>query len=70
LRASVCRQTRRTSQESKAIPSMSSFAPGRHFRIGAPAGVRVSFASLAPAEADSFAADLASCLRQRHVRAD
>jgi DNA-binding transcriptional MocR family regulator len=45
-------------------------APGQRFRIASPAGVRISFASLPPAEAAAFAGDLARCLRQRHARAD
>jgi DNA-binding transcriptional MocR family regulator len=45
-------------------------APGQRFRIAASTGVRISFASLQPAEATAFAGDLAHCLRQRHARAD
>jgi DNA-binding transcriptional MocR family regulator len=44
-------------------------APGQRFRVAAPAGVRISFASLEAAEAGALAGDLARCLRQRHARA-
>jgi DNA-binding transcriptional MocR family regulator len=40
-------------------------APGRRFRIAAAPGVRVSFATLEPADAERFAADFA---RARHAR--
>jgi hypothetical protein len=43
---------------------------GQRFRIAAPAGIRISYAVLLPAEATSFAGDLARCLRQRPTRAD
>ena len=45
-------------------------APGRRFRIAAPPGVRVSFATLEPAEAERFAADFARLLRERATRLD
>jgi aspartate/methionine/tyrosine aminotransferase len=40
-------------------------APGRRFRIAAPPGVRVCFATLEPADAERFAAAFA---RARHAR--
>ena len=45
-------------------------APGQRFRIAAPPGVRISFARLDPADATSFAADLADALRHRASRLD
>jgi DNA-binding transcriptional MocR family regulator len=45
-------------------------APGQRFRIAAPPGVRISFARLDPADATSFAADLAGALRHRASRLD
>ncbi len=45
-------------------------APGQRFRISAPPGVRISFATLDEAEAPSFAADFARALRQRASRLD
>jgi DNA-binding transcriptional MocR family regulator len=44
--------------------------PGRRFRIAAGPGVRVSFATLEPAEAVRFAADLGRSLRERATRVD
>jgi DNA-binding transcriptional MocR family regulator len=43
---------------------------GQRFRIAAPPGIRVSFATLPPAEAVAFADDLARILRQRRARDD
>jgi len=45
-------------------------APGQRFRIAAPPGVRISFASLEAADAASFAADFARALRHRAARLD
>jgi DNA-binding transcriptional MocR family regulator len=45
-------------------------APGQRFRIAAPPGVRISFATLAEADAASFAADFARALRHRPTRLD
>jgi DNA-binding transcriptional MocR family regulator len=45
-------------------------APGRRFRIAAPPGVRICFATLTEAEAAPFAADLARALRSRAARLD
>ena len=45
-------------------------APGRRFRIAAPPGVRVSFATLEPADAERFAADFARARHARTVRLD
>jgi DNA-binding transcriptional MocR family regulator len=45
-------------------------APGRRFRIAASPGVRVSFATLEPPEAERFAADFACSLRERATRLD
>jgi DNA-binding transcriptional MocR family regulator len=45
-------------------------APGRRFRIAASPGVRVSFATLEPPEAERFAADFARSLRERTMRLD
>ena len=45
-------------------------APGQRFRIAAPPGVRISFASLEAADAVSFAADFARALRHRAARLD
>jgi DNA-binding transcriptional MocR family regulator len=43
---------------------------GERFRIAAPPGIRVCYSTLAPAEATSFADELARILRQRPGRAD
>jgi DNA-binding transcriptional MocR family regulator len=45
-------------------------APGHRFRIAAPPGIRISFASLEAADAVSFAADVARALRLRPSRLD
>jgi DNA-binding transcriptional MocR family regulator len=45
-------------------------APGQRFRIAAPPGVRISFATLEQADAASFAADFAGALRHRTSRLD
>jgi DNA-binding transcriptional MocR family regulator len=45
-------------------------APGRRFRIAAGPGVRVSYATLEPAEATRFAADLRRSLREPAARVD
>ncbi len=45
-------------------------APGQRFRIAAPPGVRISFATLDAADAPSFAADFARALRHRASRLD
>jgi DNA-binding transcriptional MocR family regulator len=45
-------------------------APGQRFRIAAPPGVRISFATLDRADAASFAADFARALRHRASRLD
>jgi DNA-binding transcriptional MocR family regulator len=45
-------------------------APGRRFRIAAAPGVRVSFATLEPADAERFAADFARARRARSTRLD
>jgi DNA-binding transcriptional MocR family regulator len=45
-------------------------APGQRFRIAAPPGVRISFATLEAADATSFAADFARALRHRPSRLD
>ena len=45
-------------------------APGQRFRIAAPPGIRISFATLDTADADSFAADVARALRHRPSRLD
>jgi DNA-binding transcriptional MocR family regulator len=45
-------------------------APGQRFRIAAPPGVRISFATLEAADAVSFAADFARALRHRLSRLD
>ena len=45
-------------------------APGQRFRIAAPPGVRISFATLEAADAVSFAADFARALRHRPSRLD
>jgi DNA-binding transcriptional MocR family regulator len=45
-------------------------APGRRFRIAAPPGVRVCFATLEPAAAGRFAADFSHAVRQRPARLD
>ena len=45
-------------------------APGQRFRIAAPPGVRISFATLEAADTVSFAADFARALRHRLSRLD
>jgi DNA-binding transcriptional MocR family regulator len=45
-------------------------APGQRFRIAAPPGIRISFATLDAADAASFAADVARALRHRPSRLD
>ncbi len=45
-------------------------APGQRFRIAAPPGVRISFASLPEVDSPSFAADFARALRHRASRLD
>jgi DNA-binding transcriptional MocR family regulator len=45
-------------------------APGQRFRIAAPPGVRISFATLDQADAGSLAADVARALRHRTSRLD
>jgi DNA-binding transcriptional MocR family regulator len=45
-------------------------APGQRFRIAAPPGVRISFATLDEADAPSFAAGFARALRHRASRLD
>jgi DNA-binding transcriptional MocR family regulator len=45
-------------------------APGQRFRIAAPPGVRISFATLDPADAAAFAAGFARTLRHRTSRLD
>ena len=45
-------------------------APGQRFRIAAPPGVRISFATLDQADAAAFAADFARALRHRTSRLD
>ena len=45
-------------------------APGQRFRIAAPPGVRISFATLDSSDAPSFAADFARALRPRTSRLD
>jgi DNA-binding transcriptional MocR family regulator len=45
-------------------------APGHRFRIAAPPGIRISFASLEAADAASLAADVARALRLRPSRLD
>jgi len=45
-------------------------APGQRFRIAAPPGVRISFATLEAADAVPFAADFARALRHRPSRLD
>ena len=45
-------------------------APGQRFRIAAPPGVRISFATLEAADAASFAADFARALRHQPSRLD
>jgi DNA-binding transcriptional MocR family regulator len=45
-------------------------APGQRFRIAAPPGVRISFATLDEADAPSFAAGFARALRHRPSRLD
>jgi len=45
-------------------------APGQRFRIAAPPGVRISFATLEADDAVLFAADFARALRQRPSRLD
>jgi DNA-binding transcriptional MocR family regulator len=45
-------------------------APGRRFRISAPPGVRISYATLRAEEAAPFAAEFARALRDRAARLD
>jgi DNA-binding transcriptional MocR family regulator len=45
-------------------------APGRRFRIAAPPGVRISYATLREEEAAPFAAEFARALRDRAARLD
>ena len=45
-------------------------APGQRFRIAAPPGIRISFATLDTADAAPFAADVARALRHRPSRLD
>jgi DNA-binding transcriptional MocR family regulator len=45
-------------------------APGQRFRMAAPPGVRISFATLEAAGAAAFAADFARALRHRTTRLD
>ncbi|MGH3226896.1 MAG: aminotransferase class I/II-fold pyridoxal phosphate-dependent enzyme, partial [Streptosporangiaceae bacterium] len=45
-------------------------APGQRFRIAAPPGVRISFATLDASAAPAFAADFAGALRHRASRLD
>jgi DNA-binding transcriptional MocR family regulator len=45
-------------------------APGQRFRVAAPSGVRISFATLEADDAASFAADFARALRHRPSRLD
>jgi DNA-binding transcriptional MocR family regulator len=45
-------------------------APGQRFRVAAPPGVRISFATLGADDAASFAADFARALRHRPSRLD
>ena len=45
-------------------------APGQRFRVAAPPGVRISFATLEGGDAASFAADFARALRHRPSRLD
>jgi DNA-binding transcriptional MocR family regulator len=45
-------------------------APGRRFRIAAPPGIRMSFATLTPDEATRFAADFARAIADRSGRLD
>ncbi len=45
-------------------------APGQRFRIAAPPGIRISFASLEAADAASLAAEVARALRHRPSRLD
>jgi DNA-binding transcriptional MocR family regulator len=45
-------------------------APGRRFRIAAPPGIRICFATLDPSEAGPLAAALATALRSRASRLD
>jgi DNA-binding transcriptional MocR family regulator len=45
-------------------------APGRRFRIAAPPGVRICFATLREDEAATFAADFARALHDRAARLD
>jgi DNA-binding transcriptional MocR family regulator len=44
--------------------------PGQRFRVAAPPGIRISFATLEAADAASFAADFARALRHRPMRLD
>jgi hypothetical protein len=45
-------------------------APGRRFRIAAPPGIRICFATLEPGEAGEVAAAVAGALRSRATRLD
>ena len=45
-------------------------APGQRFRVAAPPGIRISFASLEAADAAAFAAEVARALRHRPSRLD
>ena len=45
-------------------------APGQRFRIAAPPGIRISFASLQTADARSLAAEVVRALRPRPSRLD
>ena len=45
-------------------------APGQRFRIAAPPGVRICFATLEADDSASFAADFARALRHRLSRLD
>jgi hypothetical protein len=45
-------------------------APGRRFRIAAPPGVRISYATLREEEAGPFAAEFARALLDRAARLD
>ena len=45
-------------------------SPGRRFRVAAPPGIRVCYATLRGAEAALFAAALSRALRGRALRVD
>jgi DNA-binding transcriptional MocR family regulator len=55
---------------SAMAPAGWAVAPGRRFRIAAAPGVRVSFATLEPADSERFAADFARARRGRTTRLD